>query len=293
MEQHYWWLFALMQPVGFAGVSLISQHYKLPGTSLAMMRASFVVLCLLPILPFVELPTASIFFYATLTSAALAFVADSIMINSFSKFGAGVTSRLLPISPLFGFVVWAALNPESFTQLAERPLLATGLISSLLVCVYAIGLLSKCEVSKSAFFYLLPVIGIYGLLDVMNKMAQDNSGFWSGIIWYTFLLSCGSVIIGIGLNVKKKMLKETITNPLILKAGFILACFYLFAMSGRNISMVYTSNPAYTSIIAGGTPLLIVLYHKLFKIEEKANVLAGIIFAVSVFAMIYLATLLQ
>ncbi|MFT7433431.1 MAG: hypothetical protein ACI9TY_001063 [Alphaproteobacteria bacterium] len=292
MEQHYWWIFALAQPIGFAGVSLISQHYKQPGTSMAMMRASFVVLCLLPFMPFIELPTASEFFYATAVAATLAFVADSLMMNSFAKFGAGATSRLLPISPLVAFVIWAVMNPEIFTQMSNNPLIASGLVASLVACAAAIGMLSKCDVSKSAFIYLLPVIAIYGVLDVANKMAQDNSGFWSGIVWYTFILASGSVILGVSLNLKNKTFKATVTNKIMLKAGFLLSLCYLFAMIGRNISMVYTPNPAYTSIIAGATPLLIVVYHKIFKIEDKANVKAGLLFAMSILLMIYLATLL-
>lgn len=292
MEQHYWWLFALAQPIGFAGVSILSQYFQHPGTSMAMMRSAFVVICMLPILPFVALPTANEFFIAAAVAACLAFVADSIMMSSFAKYGAGVTSRLLPLSPLVSFVIWAVMNPNIFSQMSENPLVATGLIISICTCVGAIGLLSKCEVSKSAFFYLLPVIAIYGVMDIANKISQDNSGFWNGIIWYTFILACMSVIIGIGVNLKGKTLKSTITNKSIILAGFLVSIAYIIAMIGRNISMVYTPNPAYTSIIAGATPLLIVVYHKIFKIEDKANVKAGLLFAVSILSMIYLATLL-
>lgn len=293
MEQHYWWLFALLQPIGFGTVALISQHYKQSGTSVAMVRSMLVALFLLPVLPFIEVPTSTVFFLAAFTAAVLAFIGDSIVMNSNHKFGAGPTSRLLPTTPLVGFVIWAFINPDFFNQFVEKPLIGTAVVLSLIACALSVGALRKCEVSKQAFIYLIPVIFCWGINDVMNKLAQDNSGLWSGVIWYTFLLSCGSIIIGVALNLKKKQLKSAITNTLVLKAGLFVGISYTIAMMGRNLSMVYTPNPAYTSAIAGSVPLFIFVMHKIMKVDDNANIKAGLAFAISVAIMIFFANMMK
>lgn len=292
MEQHFWWLFALLQPLGFATVGMVTQHYKQNGTSVAMMRSCFVALAILPFLPFVDVPTSPVFYMATAASAVLAFIADSVMMNSNVKFGAGPTSRLLPISPLFGLIVWLIVNPETLDMFAEKPAIATGIIAAMLGCVGAMSSLRKCDVSRKAIVYLIPVIVCWGINDVMNKTAQDNSGFWSGILWYTFFLSCGSIIIGTFWTIKQKRVRETLTSKLVLICGFWVGIAYLTGMMGRNVAMVYTTNPAYVSIIASATPLAIILMHKIFNIEDKANIKAGVIFTISVSAMVYLVNML-
>lgn len=293
MEQHYWWMFALLQPIGFSGVTLLSQHYKKSGFSLVTIRACFILLCLLPFTFFVEAPSEPIFYISTFVAALLAFFADSLLMNSSAKFGAGTTSRILPISPLLGFVIWLVVNPESFYKFIDTPVIGTGIVLSLIGCVYAISHLQRCEISKRAFVYLVPVILCFAINDTMNKTAQDNSGFWNGIIWYTFFLALVSIVTGLLLHMKDKSIVSSLQDKVLLKAAFLIALSYGTAMIGRNISMVYTDNPAYTSIIAGSTPLFIFVYHKIFNIEDNANVKAGLLFTMSVLMLIFLASFIK
>jgi hypothetical protein len=290
MEQHYWWLFALLQPFGFAASTLINQHFQKSGTSVVTIRAMFTATALTPFIFFVELPTEPLFYIATFIAAILAFVADSLVLNSSVKFGAGTTSRLLPVSPLLGFILWLIFHPESFYKFLEYPYTGLCIVLSFITCIYAIFHLQKCDISKKAFIYLIPVIMVFGINDVMNKTAQDNSEFISGIIWYTFFLALISIITGLSLHLKNKTFLSSFKDKLLIKTGILVGIAYLTAMMGRNVSMAYTENPGYTSIIAGGTPLVIYLYHKLFNIEDKANVKAGLLFAISVLALIYFAS---
>lgn len=293
MEQHYWWLFALLQPFGFAFSTIIAQHFQKSGFSLVTVRSVAVAFFTLPFAFIVEAPTEWIFYVTAFTAAALAFVGDSLVLNSSAKYGAGTTSRLLPVSPLLGFAIWITAHPESFYKLFENPIIGLGIICSLISCAYAMTHLKKCDISKKALIYLIPVIVIFGINDYMNKTAQDNSGFWNGIVWYIIILSTTQFILGSLLHLKNKNFMSTVQDKKLIKAGLLIGACYFVAMVGRNLSMVYTANPAYTSIIAGATPLVIYVYHKIFNIEDKANVKAGLLFTASVLALIFFATYIK
>lgn len=293
MEQHYWWLFALLQPIGFAFSTMVNQVYKKPGSAVVSLRSTLVLLALLPFTFFVEMPTEPLFYISAFAAAVLAFIADSLIMNSSAKFGAGTTSRILPIAPLGGFVLWLIVHPESFYKFLNYPVISTGIVLSLITCSYAISHLQKCDISKKALIYLLPVIVCFSFNDVLNKTAQDNSGLLSGVVWYTFFLSLVSILTGTLLQIKNKTLLNSLKDKDLLKAGFLVGVFYFIAITGRNFSMVYTENPAYTSIIAGGTPLILFVYHKIFNIEDKANVKAGLLFTAGVLSLIFLASYIK
>lgn len=293
MEQHYWWLFALLQPIGFAFSTLVNQIYKKPGSAVVSLRSTLVLLALLPFTFFVEMPSQPIFYIASFTAAILAFIADSLIMNSSAKFGAGTTSRILPMAPLGGFILWLIVHPESFYKFLDYPAISAAIVLSLLTCSYAISHLQKCDISKKALIYLLPVIVCFSINDVMNKTAQDNSGLMSGVVWYTFFLSIISILSGTLVQIKNKTLLASLKDKDLLKAGFFVGIFYFIAIMGRNLSMVYTENPAYTSIIAGGAPLILFVYHKIFNIEDKANVKAGLLFTAGVLSLIFFASYIK
>ena len=277
---NWWWGMALWGAIFSAGQMIVAGHFKVDGLHLSWLRCVLVVVLLTPFMVlYMHWPTDPRFYIAVVEAGILATVADAIAMNSSARFGAGVTSRLLPAAPVMGFFLWCAMHPhEQLGKLTSNPIIGAGIVLALMGCVLALSRLRASPVSRQALALLAPVIFLYGLNDTLNKTAQMHAPFGYGQIAYIYVICMTVSLCGALWMLTRGTLPNLHSNPrLVRAAGLIVAC-YLLAMVGRNFAMFFTLNPGYVSIIGNTAPVMVFLWHKLRGEQDTANPRAGFAF---------------
>ena len=288
----FWWAGALGYSLFRAFYSIVNEHFKLPGQVLVFWRGVIPSLLLLPTVFIFEWPADPMFYIAVIGCALLVTYSDGMHFNTSAKFGAGVTLRIMPLAVWVSFLLWLILYPEKAGLFIHKPWVGAGILLSLLGTVWAVMHLRKCEVSKAAFLYLLPVLFVMAAVDVLNKVAQDHSPLHAGAVLYVWLQSTSIAVFAFLYRKlftnKEIQISQKLTDPRVLKAGLVIGMVLVGANLFKNYGMALADNPGYVAAIALSSPVFVTLYYKWRGIEEKANAAATWVFVISAVALVLL-----
>lgn len=279
-----WWGWGLFTSVMIACFLLVNQHFKLRPSTLMLWRGFGVSAAFLPLILMNEHPTNPWFYVTAIVLGALVSLYDRATIHSAGTFGAGVTSRLMPLGIWMSFIIWLFLKPAYRQGLVDDPQKLLAVIVALLVAVVAMFFLRKDAISKEAALYLLPFIFIAGILDVLNKVAMNMNtdpvmAAFSYGFWLSF--SCGvSTVILRWFEGRNFALREAFA-PHAIKGGLLLTFAMTTLMVAKNFAMFSTPNPAYVGLLTLFCPIWIALYNRATGHQDKTNLWAGMLFVVS------------
>lgn len=284
-----WWGWGLITSLMVACFLLVNQHYKLKSSTLMLWRGFGVALGFLPLVILTDQPDNPWFYVITISLGILVSLYDRASIHSASQFGAGVTSRLMPLGIWMSFMMWLFLKPSYRQSLIDDPHKLIAVIVALMVAVVAMFFLRKDAISKEAALYLLPFIFVSGILDVFNKVAMNmtlnpiygafNYGFWLS-------LACGVGTVGVRLYEGRGIALKEAFHPHAIKGGLMLVSAMLILMVTKNFAMYETPNPAYVGLLTLFCPIWITLYNRITGHQDKTNLWAGMLFVVSAAVLI-------
>lgn len=286
---------SLFMALSGAVQALALARHKLDGLQVAFLRNITVAALLLPFACMVPWSHSTVFYLATLGAALLAAVGDSLVLSGAAHYGAGVVTRIMPAAPLVGFLVWFALHPaQQLAMFAHSPAVTGGVVVTLVGCVVALMFMRRNAINHSAFYFLLPAIVCYGVNDTLSKTAQTHAPFGAGQLAYIFLvcLSAGA-FTGVALMAKNRLPKTKVALKKLMPVVGLLIVFYLLAVTGRTLSMLFVPNPGYVSIIGNATPVLVFAWHKLRGVRDDASPLAGFAFVAFIILLIFMVTHLR
>ena len=285
-----WWHYGLFTSFMAAGFLLANQHYKLNAGTLMLWRGFGVALAFLPFMLLSQQPTDPTFYYAVIAQGLIVSIVDRITITSASRFGAGITSRLLPIGVWVTFVIWLVMKPAYFYSLTHDMTKLAAVTGAIVVAVVAMFFMRRDTVSKEALMFLLPNIFLFGVIDVLNKTAIDASGDpVTGAYAYGFWLS---LIVGVCTLLSRRILGQKKLNlheafePRTIKCGLMMVAFMLLAMFSKNLGMFKAANPAYIGLLTLSTPIWIAFYNRFTGHKDKSNLWAGMLFVLSAAVLI-------
>lgn len=288
-----WWAFALITSLSAAGVMTVNQHYKLRPSTLMLWRGFGVAAAFLPAAMVVYWPSAPTFYLAVGLLGLLVSVADRLALTCAGRYGAGATTRILPLCVWVSFTLWLILKPAYRADLFSHPGRAAGIMAALGLAVLAMLLMRKNPLSRAALLLLAPAIGLMGLVDVLNKTAMDAAAenLTGGVVIYGFLLS---LIAGFAtlaqryLREDKQLDLHEVFTPQARRAGAVLVAFMIAAMASKNVAMHLTPNPAYVGMLALASPLWVAVWNRLSKYQDQTNPWAGLLFIASAVLLIVL-----
>lgn len=287
-----WWAHGLISSFCGAGFLLVNQQFKMRASTLMLWRGFGVALAYVPLAMMVPWPTNPVFYVATVTMGIIVSFFDKMCLESSAKFGAGVTSRLLPLGVWLTFFLYLFVDPTHARALLANPAQAGGIIGAMALGIGAIFFLRKDVVSVAAFKFMAPALVMVGLIDVINKIAMTSSpNPLSGAFVYGLIMS---ITIGVVTVVRRRFFEEKRVDFMqsfarrVFKGGLLVVMFIVLGMINKNIAMFYTPNPAYVSVLALSSPLWIALYNKLTGHKDKANIWAGFLFVFSAALLILL-----
>lgn len=292
MNGHGWAWFSLISAVFSAGFYLVNQYWRMPGDLLVFTMRIMIVAMMTPFVAHLHWPQDPRFYGAVLATVIVGTSSDVRTFNASAKFGAGMVSRLMPVTVLIAFFLWFAIRPALLFEYLSRPWLTLGILISLSACVYFSMRLNKCEVSRSAMAFMAPALAGYTITTVLNKYAMDfgaGSGEFSGVVYgYMYIQSLLALLL-VGPYVLWKRRKRpqalvqtvpAVASPALqlrplLAASMAAAIVWIAHMVFKNYAMAYSESPSYQAAINLTAPVMIAIVYRIVGHREETDVKAG------------------
>lgn len=282
-----WLFFALGFSFLATGLRATNEYFKVNGHALVFWRGLLPALCMIPMAFMNPWPTNPVFYFAVLTTIPIVTFIDSIHFEASRKFGAGVPSRLLPTGILITFIGWLIIKPEQIDAYLANPVWGIAIILSLGSIVFFASRLRHCEVSRSAFIFMLPVVLSGGIVTMLNKTAMDNSGLHQGVWFYILLQGTGVAVMAVLRDkLKKRSIKKLFSKELI-KAGMVICFFTIAGTAFKGYGLAMVDNPAYFAAVGMLSPFWIICLYKIIgRKEDGIDVISGLFLVSSVIALV-------
>jgi hypothetical protein len=295
-----WWSTSVLFCLFVSLYMLINQQLKARPSVMMVWRGSILAVFASPLMFFVDAPTNPKVYLISISMGFLMAYLDNRMFTSAAKYGAGVTSRIFPISMIISFVLWLLINPNDFEVLKGEPYKMVGILSCLSVALGAIFFMRKDPITKEAILFLLPTVFVISFVDVMNKSLMVLIEY-KAIIYHICLASFVAGLLNFVVYLKenrsldmekenKGIPMETLFSKNSVKAGGLAVLLVFIVMLFKGYSMQHTPNPAYVSAIGYTSPLLILAFNKIKGIKDEASVKAGLVLVASIICMVILVS---
>ncbi len=292
MNGQGWAWFSLISAVFSAGFYLVNQYWRMPGDLLVFTMRIMIVALMAPFVAHLNWPQDPRFYVAVLATVIVGTSSDVRTFNASAKFGAGMVSRLMPVTVLIAFFLWFTIRPGLLFEYLDRPWLTLGIFISIGACVYFSMRLNKCEVSRSAMAFMAPALAGYTITTVLNKYAMDfgaGSGEFSGVVYgYMYIQSLlALVLVGPYVLWKRRARPQALVQtvpalapaPLqlrpLLAAAFAAALVWIAHMIFKNYAMAYSESPSYQAAINLTAPVMIAAVYRMVGHREETDVKAG------------------
>ncbi len=202
---------------------------------------------------------------------------DVMYFSAAKHYGAGVTTRIEPLSVLTAFVGWSLLKPQELHRFIDQPV--TGVLIAL--CFAGAGFfalrLRHCEVSSAVMRRLLPAVGIMALITMLGKTAMDAGRFPLDSAIAYVIVQCSIVIAvygiaGLFFTHKTGSLRP---NRGLIASALAMGFFSLTHILVKNIAYTHVSNPAYVTVVVLSAPLFVAGFYRWSGRRDDTDVRAG------------------
>lgn len=272
--QNLWFLLPLASSVIIAVLTIIVQNNKqIPPVLIFGGKSIFLALMLLPILPFINLPTNPMIYIAILIISSGNAIAGTLVYSANHKFGGGVTTRILPLTTILTIFSFFIVFPDTAIKLLDSGTYGFMFVASILIMCLSIYLMSKAETSMQAVLYILPSCFLYAFSNIISKLMLDQTTGPEAIIVFTCLINlCQGTICLLFSKLKGKRKK-------VAKATFKFKKRYLIPLLGIAACSLVASlinlyamrimvNPGIALLIARATPIWVYIYNVYTGVEE-------------------------
>lgn len=267
---------------------LVTEHFKLPAAQFLMGLRFFSLLLLTPLILIFPWPQDPVFYIATITAILIICGMDILMISSAVKHGAGVTSRILPLSAFATFFFWTIYSSATFHSYLETPLRSAGILLAIGAAAFFSIRLRQCEISRAAMKILLPVVVMASVVTVCGKVAIDAAPQTGPLMWNFMQALILTPVYAVMVYGTKGRFERAPLNKTFAIAGILAALCSVGHIIVKSKAFHLVENPAYVMILLLTSPLWILLYYKIKKHEEKADIWSGIGIVFSALALIAL-----
>ncbi len=273
-----WVLFAVIAAVFAGGFYLINQYLRQPGHLLVFWMRVLAVLFMTPFVARMRLPDDPKFYLAVLATVFVGTFSDIRSFNASAQYGGGVVARVQPLTVWGTFLLWLAVDPSLIGQYADHPFNAAFILLALGGCVYFSMRLNKCQITRSAFFYMAPALAGYTVTNALNKYAMMHGPLEGAVYGYMYAQSVIAVVaIGIYalLHESRRKSAQTWATPNMFAAALLATLTWICHMIYKNYSMAFTPNPGYQGAIILISPVFIAVFYHFVGHREEADVKSG------------------
>ena len=287
-----WWIPAIVTSVFQAGYQTANQFFKLAGQTAVFWRGVIPFILFAPLPLFIPFPQDPTFYLSVLLASLLATYSDSVAFISAKRWGGGIVSRLVSLTPIFSFFIWFLFRPDLIDAYFDQPLISLALITLLIGVVVILYRLKACDINRTALIYMGPALVAMGLISLFNKNAMDHSPLLSGILYYIWLQAGFMAVVSFGvITVQNRSIKtawKMVSQGDKPKAGLVIALFLIFFLGTKSFAYTLVEHPTYISVIQKAvTPLMVLFYYRLIRHREEGQIGWGL--ALVALAVLFIA----
>ncbi len=286
-----WWLLALCKAWGGAATVLLTERQQRSSVELLWLRSLSALFLFSPCFVF-EMPQNFLFYLFAFVVGFCVFLGDKIIFSSCQIYGALTVSRFMPLSVFGSFFLWLMVDTEQVKALIAKPLLATAILLSLSGAVWAVAVMRKgSDISKRAFFALLPTIVIFGLCDVFSTLAIQSQPPFIGALYFAFWVSVSTLFCSsVFLMLQKKMRPQV---KFSFNIFVLLGFFHAVSTFGMMSAFYYAPNPGFVMALGLSIPIWVLMYRLMLKQKDDyANIAVGGVFLICATILVVLSSYL-
>lgn len=277
MEFPLWAVFALFCAASSALVLIIPERVKCDGFALAFWNKVAAFVFMIPLVFMQGLPGQWEFYALVAGQALLWVVSDVIFFRALPKVGAGVISRILPISVIVTFILWFFFDHALLREYLSTPWRSAFVCVALCGSVYFAMRLKKDPVSWEAirmiwFVLFAAVIGPL-MYKLVTKYATIEQGPFAFVLFESFVMV---TIWSVFYAVKKPVPASVLFSNESLKGGAMVGAAMTMVSLTKFAAMHYVDNPGLVPAVKYIDAIIIMAYYRMIGKVEKADVVAGL-----------------
>lgn len=277
MEFPLWAIFALLCAASSALVLIIPERARCDGFALAFWNKAAAFVFMIPLVFMQGMPDQPLFYALVAAQALLWVVSDVIFFRALPKVGAGVISRILPLSVIVTFVLWFFFDHALFKEYLSTPWRSLAVCAALCGSVYFAMRLKKDPVSWQAirmiwFVLFAAVIGPL-MYKLVTRYATIEQGPFAFVLFESFVMvSIWSVFY----MVKKPVPASVLFSKESLRGGAMVGAAMTMVSLTKFAAMHYVDNPGLVPAVKYIDAIIVMAYYRAIGKVEKADVVAGL-----------------
>lgn len=292
MELPLWAIFGLLSATFSAGVMLTQERVRLNGFAMAFWNKVACATFMLPMVIIMGAPANPYFYMLLCAQAVLWVISDVIFFNAVTKVGAGLVSRILPVSVIVTFCLWFAINPPMWEEYMSTPVRSGLIFAALCASVYFATRLRHCPVSWQAVRVIWFVIFAAIVGPLMAKLVMGEASFAQGPFAYVFFEALAMISMWlVYYAIKRPIPAGDLFNWKNAKGGFMVGAFSCLMVVTNVAAIKLVDNPGLVPAIKFTDTFIILMYYRYIGHKETSDVTAGIGIVACAAAIIFLKSL--
>lgn len=277
MEFPLWAVFALVCAASSALVLIIPERARCDGFALAFWNKAAALVFMIPLVLVQGVPDQPLFYALVAAQAMLWVVSDVIFFRALPKVGAGVISRILPVSVIVTFVLWFFFDHALLREYLSAPWRSLGVCAALCGAVYFAMRLKKDPVSWQAirmiwFVLFAAVVGPL-MYKLVTRYATIEQGPFAFVLFESFVMI---TIWSVFYVVKKPIPAAVLFSKESLRAGAMVGAAMTMVSLSKFAAVHYVDNPGLVPAVKYIDAIIVMAYYRAIGKVEKADVAAGL-----------------
>lgn len=289
MDGYAWAIFGIFSAVMTAAMMLMQERMKVEPFALSIWCKIACVIALLPLVIIYGLPEDPMFYVYIAPTAVIFCIADVIFFRHLPQVGAGVVSRLMPLTVIAGFFLWFGVEPSLIQNYVDHPWVSALIVLSISAAVFFAMRLRACTVTMQAVRVLWFVLLSNVAGPLLTKSATAYAPALQGAIAYTFVQAVMMIALWlVYLLVAKPLPVSSLLKKEAWKPGLMIGGVMAVAVTVYVMSVYYVDNPGYVSAVRLINTVLILAAHRMMGKKDDSDVVSGFGIVASAFAIIVL-----
>lgn len=167
------------------------------GYRLNLWRMMIAALFWLPLALLQPWPEDRLFYAAAMFGGMAMILGFTIQNDLANRHNGRVAILHVPLKAVLVFVVWACVDAQARHHLLANPLVVFGVLGCLGVMVFALTEFRKNDVSWTSFRAVLPIVVVYGMGDILARLAITPDGLQAKLIVFLFVVAVTSVVASV------------------------------------------------------------------------------------------------
>lgn len=272
-----WVFFGLGASAASAGVLLVQEWLKASGFAVAFWNKVTCILIMVPFVIYAGLPDNPLFYLILAGQSVLWMISDVVFFTGVPVVGAGVVSRILPVSVILTFILWFVIEPELLQTYMQTPMKFAAIFGILCLSTYFAIRMKRCPITwkgvRAVWFVLFAsVAGTLAAKVVTQQTDIERGPFAYVFVEALLMVTAWSVYYLIRRPVPWDIFKSAHS----IKAGFLVGCCSS-VMVVLNISALFSAdNPAYLAAVKFLDAVIILWVYRLTKRKDDSDIAAGL-----------------